>query len=224
MKTLLMIMTLMAWAGVARAENLWTDDFAAAKEAAKAQNKVMLLNFTGSDWCGWCIRLQKEVFSKDAFKEFAKENLILVEIDFPRRKSLSAKVQEQNDVLQRTFDVAGYPTIILLDPNGKLIGQTGYQAGGAAAYVAHLKALIAPHVPKEAVPAVTEAAPSTDAPAANVVRTWTSVGGSTVEAEYQKSLANLIQLKRIDGTEVRIALSSLSEADLSYLRSIKAIP
>jgi len=224
MKKIWLALILIATSGVAGAADLWTDDFAAAKEAAKAQNKHMLLNFTGSDWCGWCIRLHKEVFSKDAFKEYAKENLILVEIDFPRKKSLKSKIQEQNETLQRTFEIAGYPTIILLDPNGNLIGRTGYKAGGAEAYVAHLKSLIAPNAAKETAPAVTEAAPVAAAPDATVSRTWTSVSGNTIEAVYQNKQANLIQLKRADGTEIRIALSSLSEADQSFLRSIKAIP
>lgn len=134
----------------ARAE--WTEDYAAAAKTAADGNKYMLLNFTGSDWCGWCIRLDKEVFSQPAFKEYANEQFVLVKLDFPRDRALSEDVVQQNRELQAKYGVRGYPTIIVLSPSGELAGQTGYRPGGPEAYVEHLKELIAGHASASATP------------------------------------------------------------------------
>lgn len=121
----------------------WLTDFEAAKAQAKAENKPLLLDFTGSDWCGWCIKLNKEVFSKDAFKEYASAELVLVELDFPRDASkLPEGVAEQNEALAGKFSVKGFPTILILSPDGKLVDKTGYQRGGAEAYVEHIKEIV----------------------------------------------------------------------------------
>lgn len=135
-------MALVATASFATAAQGWSDDFEAAKAKAKQENKVMLLDFTGSDWCGWCVKLDKEVFSKAAFKDFAREKLVLVEVDFPHNKNQSKKLKEQNEALAKQFGIRGYPSIVLLDSEGKPIGKTGYQAGGPEKYVEHLKSLI----------------------------------------------------------------------------------
>lgn len=136
---LLLALTSTSFAG----GDMWTSDYESALKKAKQENRHVLLDFTGSDWCGWCIKLNEEVFSTDAFKDYAKENLILVELDFPRSKELSEKVVEQNRKLQKEFEIRGYPTIVLLDPDGKKKAVTGYQRGGGEAYVTHLKGLIA---------------------------------------------------------------------------------
>lgn len=121
----------------------WETDFKAAQAKATASGKPMLLDFTGSDWCGWCIRLDKEVFSQPEFAAFASEALVLVELDFPRGKSQPEAIKKQNEALAKQYGVRGFPTIILLSPDGKLLAETGYQKGGAAKYVAHLKELLA---------------------------------------------------------------------------------
>lgn len=120
----------------------WETDFEKAQERAKAEGKPMLLDFTGSDWCGWCIKLDEEVFSKSDFKRYADDNLILVELDFPAKKKQSKRVAEQNRNLQERFGVRGYPTIILLDSEGQEIARTGYKKGGAKKYVEHLESLL----------------------------------------------------------------------------------
>ena len=102
----------------------------------------MLLDFTGSDWCGWCIRLKEEVFSKKSFQAYAKDKLVLVQVDFPRKKGQSKELKEQNRTLAEKYGIRGYPTIILLSPDGDFMQQTGYQAGGAEAYIKHLEGLI----------------------------------------------------------------------------------
>jgi thioredoxin-related protein len=130
-------------AGVFAAEG-WETDFEAASAKAKAEGKHILLDFSGSDWCGWCIRLDKEVFSQKAFKEYADKNLILVLADFPSDKSKqSDEVKKQNEKLAEKFGVRGFPTVYILDSTGKTVAKTGYQAGGPEAYVKHIQALIA---------------------------------------------------------------------------------
>jgi len=141
MKKLLVAMMLAA-ASVGHAGE-WMSDWNAAKEKAAAEKKPILINFTGTDWCGWCIRLEKEVFSKKAFKDYATKNLVLMEVDFPRKKELPAEVQEQNKKLDKEFKIEGYPTIFLLDAEGKKLSEDiGYREGGPEAYVKHLKELI----------------------------------------------------------------------------------
>lgn len=126
----------------AQAASHWETDFDKAQGLAAKTGKVMLLDFTGSDWCGWCIRLKEEVFSKKNFQAYAKDKLVLVQVDFPRKKGQSKELKEQNRTLAEKYGIRGYPTIILLSPDGEFMQQTGYQAGGAEAYIEHLEALI----------------------------------------------------------------------------------
>jgi protein disulfide-isomerase len=111
------------------AELTWLTDAAKAQAQAKAENKLVLLDFTGSDWCGWCIKLNKEVFSTPDFAEYAKKNLVLVEVDFPRKKELSQAQKDANEALSDKYNIRGYPTLILLDGDGKKLGQLSYSDG-----------------------------------------------------------------------------------------------
>ena len=125
------------------AESLWMHDFEAAKAKAVKEGKPIFINFTGTDWCGWCIKLEKEVFTKKAFQEYAKENLVLVEVDFPKKKEQTAELKAQNKKLDKEYGVEGYPTLYLLDATGKkLTEDIGYREGGPEAYVEHLKSLL----------------------------------------------------------------------------------
>ncbi|MGB5896232.1 MAG: thioredoxin family protein, partial [Ignavibacteriaceae bacterium] len=99
-------------------------------------------NFTGSDWCKWCFKLSDEVFSKDAFKEYADENLILVKLDFPRSISQSSETKAYNQSLAQKYGVQGFPTIIIFNSQGKPVAKTGYRTGGAANYVSHIKSFL----------------------------------------------------------------------------------
>jgi thioredoxin-related protein len=109
----------------------WQTDYEQALAAAKAGNKCVLLDFTGSDWCGPCIQMNKVVFSKAAFLTYAEKNLILVEVDYPQHKKLPEKVTKQNERLMHEYgiDNSGFPTVILLNPEGKILGQLGGYAG-----------------------------------------------------------------------------------------------
>ena len=101
------------------------------------------MDFTGSDWCGWCIKLVDEVFKHDAFKKGVADKFVLVELDYPQDKSkLSEETQKQNEELKGKYSIRGYPTILLLDSDGRPFAQTGYQAGGPEKYLAHLDGLL----------------------------------------------------------------------------------
>jgi thioredoxin-related protein len=114
----------------AGAEELkWTTDLPKAQAQAKMEKKLVLMDFTGSDWCGWCIKLHKEVFSQQEFADYAKKNLVLVEVDFPRAKEQSAALKKANQALQEKYKIEGFPTIIVLDGEGKKLGELGYEPG-----------------------------------------------------------------------------------------------
>jgi len=114
----------------------WQTDINKAIELSTKSKKPLMLFFTGSDWCGWCIKLQKEVFQKPEFIEWSKK-VILVELDFPKKTQLEASLKQQNDQLQQIFQVQGFPTIWFVSPqkngtqiNLQQLGKTGYVAGG----------------------------------------------------------------------------------------------
>ena len=117
-------------------------DVSKAIKISMENEKPLFFFFTGSDWCGWCIKLQKEVFFKPEFEKWAKDNLTLVELDFPKRKKLDASLQKQNDDLRNMFTVRGYPTGWLVIPevldkkiNFKKLGKLGYVKGGPSAWI-----------------------------------------------------------------------------------------
>jgi thioredoxin-related protein len=125
----------------AAAELNWLTDVPKAQAQAKTENKLVMMDFTGSDWCGWCIKLHKEVFSQPEFADYAKKNLVLVEVDFPRSKPQTADLKKANAALQDKYKVEGYPTIIVLNGEGKKVGELGYQPGGPKAFIAELDKL-----------------------------------------------------------------------------------
>jgi protein disulfide-isomerase len=122
----------------------WTENYEKAVEKAKTENKNLLLDFTGSDWCGYCIALNKEVFSTPRFKEWAKQNVVLVEVDFPNNKPQTQKIKAQNADLQSKYSPNGYPTIVILDTMGKELGRkVGYDLGsGPEAYISALEGVM----------------------------------------------------------------------------------
>jgi len=119
----------------------WIEDFEAAKKEAAAGGKYILLAFSGSDWCGWCMKLEQEVFSQNEFVRGAQKSFVLTMIDNPRDKSILSKVAErQNKELTKSFDVHGFPTAVLCDAEGKEIKRFGgYRKGGPSAYLAMLE-------------------------------------------------------------------------------------
>jgi protein disulfide-isomerase len=114
----------------------WGNNYKDALAAAAKDHKMVLLDFTGSDWCPWCIRLKTDTFDQPAFKEYANKNLELVEVDFPRGKTLSPEVKKQNSALQEQYQIDGFPTLILLSSEGKVIKkQSGYIPGGPKGFI-----------------------------------------------------------------------------------------
>ena len=118
----------------------WLSDYKAALARATAEGKDVLMDFTGSDWCHWCIQLKREVFSKSAFLKYAPDKFVLLELDFPQdRSSITPETMRQNQQLAQKFDVKGYPSIVLADSSGRVYAKTGYQEGGPGAYIPHLE-------------------------------------------------------------------------------------
>ena len=118
----------------------WLTDLPAAQAQAKAENKMVLLDFTGSDWCGWCIKFKGEALDTTEFKDYAAKNLVLVEVDFPRKKPQSDEVKKANEALSKKFKADGFPTFVVLNKDGAEIGrQDGYEKGGAKAFIALLE-------------------------------------------------------------------------------------
>jgi thiol-disulfide isomerase/thioredoxin len=118
----------------------WGTDFPQALNQARSDNKLVLLDFTGSDWCPWCIKFDHDVLSTDAFTSYAKANLELVKLDFPRHTEQDAALKQANEALSQRFNVNGFPTYILLNPSGKELGrQVGYAEGGPSVFIAELE-------------------------------------------------------------------------------------
>ena len=221
MKTLCIVVGLFFAIVSARAD-LWTDNYEEALALAKAENRILLLDFTGSDWCGWCKRLDAEVFEKSDFKDYAKANLVLVKLDFPRGFSLKKKVAEQNEKLAKEFGITGYPSIILVDPDGKKIQKTGYQEGGAEAYVAHLEKLLSDTRKKlgpvkTAAPAVAAVGGTAKPGLSPGYRTWTSSSGKTLDARVEQKVGTKLYLRTRENKLITIDSSSLSAEDQSFL-------
>ena len=116
--------------------NLWQTNYKQALAQAAKENKQVLLDFTGSDWCPYCIQMDREVLSKSQFENFASKNLVLVKLDYPRRKKLPPSEMQQNDQLQQQYSIEGYPTYVLLDSRGKEVKRViGYVDGGPGAFI-----------------------------------------------------------------------------------------
>jgi disulfide reductase len=127
---------------LAPAESTWLSDYKKAQQEAKASNKYLLLDFTGSDWCGWCKRLEKEILSQSQFENYARENLVLLEVDFPRAKPQSPELRKQNQELAQQYQIEGFPTIVVLNGDGQKLWQyDGYFPDGLAAFIAQLEKL-----------------------------------------------------------------------------------
>ena len=137
-----LILTLLLLATVtARAELTWLTDLDEAKKVATKENKKLLVDFTGSDWCGYCIKLHKEVFDTPEFEKFAKD-YVLVELDFPKRKEQPAAEKAKNQAAQKKYGVNGFPTVIIMNTSGKVLNRAeGYSPdSGPSAYLPQLGA------------------------------------------------------------------------------------
>lgn len=151
MKKLALVLFLTLSISTIQAQDLtWHTDVNKASELAMKTKKPMMLFFTGSDWCGWCIKLQNEVFKTPEFIKWASENVTLVELDFPRRKQLTPELAQQNRNLEQMFGVRGYPTVWFVKPqlvDGKVnfdrLGSSGYVANGPQGWLPGAKQILA---------------------------------------------------------------------------------
>ena len=144
MKKVITLTTLFALSLSLTAGEGWLTNIEKAKELAKKEKKTVLVEFTGSDWCPPCKALKKNVFNSKEFTAYAKKNLVLVELDFPRDKSKLTKEQaEYNREQAKAFAVRGYPTVILMSADGKeLTKKVGYGRTSVAEYIASLNIAI----------------------------------------------------------------------------------
>ncbi|MBI9072515.1 MAG: thioredoxin family protein [Melioribacteraceae bacterium] len=120
----------------------WLTDYNKAKEVAHKKGLPILVDFTGSDWCIWCIRLDENILSKKEFIKYANENLVLLKLDFPRKTVQPAELKKANNELAAKYGVRGFPTVLLLDKTGKEVGRTGYQDMTPAEYVKHIESFV----------------------------------------------------------------------------------
>ena len=180
----------------------WLTDIKAAQDQARSQNKLILVNFTGSDWCPGCIRLKNEVFSKPEFASFADDNFVLLEVDFPRQKPMSPEVRKANGKLADHYKVNGYPSVHVLDADGRSLGETGYLPGGPNPFVAKIKSIAGDRIQPRTVAQAPPRQPQPE-PAENVPEAPGFNGAPTFEPRVYSDL----ELKGISGTaNARFAL------------------
>jgi thioredoxin-related protein len=130
----------LASTALVKADSGWLTNHKEALEMAAKENRPILVDFTGSDWCGWCVKLQKDIFTKSEWQDFAKDNVVLLELDFPNGKPQSDELKAQNAALQKKFGVNGFPTLVLLDSKGKEIARNeGYLQGGPQALISWIQ-------------------------------------------------------------------------------------
>jgi len=153
-KLLFAVLVLLPLPSGLRAAPAWLTDLPKAQAQARADGRFVLVNFTGSDWCGWCIKLRKDVFLKPEFEGYAKTNLVLVEIDFPKRKPQPPELQTANRKLAEQFQVQAYPTLIVLNGQGARLGQVSYGNGGPKSFMTEIEKIIHPplEVPRVKTP------------------------------------------------------------------------
>ena len=146
-KIALSLIAVLSLLGASAAELEWLTNLPQAKSQAKAENKLVLMDFTGSDWCPPCKKLKKDVFLSEEFATFAKANLVLVEVDFPKTKKeiekQSAELKKANEALASKFDIESFPTVVVLSSNGKQLSkESGYGGTSAKDFVAKLEKFV----------------------------------------------------------------------------------
>jgi protein disulfide-isomerase len=167
MRTLIIILAVLCLTAPARAvETAWFDSLPDAMDKASREDKIILMDFTGSDWCPWCQQLVADTFSKREFMDYARRNLVLVEVDFPQMKPQSSEQKDANKALARKYGVKGYPTVVVTKADGSVLWkQRGYLPGGANAMIAAVNKVnpnprpATPPSPPLPAPAPTPAAP-----------------------------------------------------------------
>lgn len=120
----------------------WLTDFEQARQTAQGKKLPILAAFVGSDWCPWCEKLEEKIFSQRIFMDYAQSHFILFQADFPRHKAQPLPLKNQNEALSKTYAVSRFPTVLIIEPQGKETARTGFRYGGATAYIEYLKGLL----------------------------------------------------------------------------------
>ncbi len=195
-------------------DDAWTDSIAAAKEAAQKEKKDLLINFTGSDWCQFCIQLDKDVFSKEEFLKPAREHFVLVKLDFPKDTSIqSAEVIQQNAEWQKTLAVEGFPTIALLDSEMRPYAFTGFREESADQYLAHLESLRETRVARDEAMAKAAKADGTERAKA-LDEALESLDQQVVETYYTDVINEIVELDPDDAVGLRTKYNESQEREL----------
>ena len=124
------------------AEISWQQNFDQALAMAKKEHRPLFLYFTGSDWCIWCKKMDREILESPTFQQALAKKLIFVKVDFPSTTELPPSIREQNEQLKNRFHIEGFPTVILLDPNQNIIATLGYDPGGAKAFASAVEEIL----------------------------------------------------------------------------------
>ncbi len=184
----------LAAAGFASAaETLWTEDAKAAMAKAAAEGKDLLIDFTGSDWCGWCKKLDAEVFSQREFTSRVSKSFVLLKLDFPRSVPQSQELKKQNAELLKKYRVEGFPTIVLADARGRPYAKTGYRPGGAERYMAHLAELRRIRVGRDAALAKAKGAKGLER-AKLLDAALAKIDSSLIIGHYDEVVAEIVKL------------------------------
>ncbi len=145
MKKILLIVSLLFISLTSLQAQEWQTDFNTAKEIASEEDRPIVLVFQGSDWCAPCIKLDREIWSTDEFKNYSKEHFVMLQADFPRKKSnaLADSQQQKNNQLAEKYNKQGYfPFVVVLDKEGNVLGEAGYEKTTPSAYIEKLKAFV----------------------------------------------------------------------------------
>ncbi len=122
----------------------WFQSFEQAAVAAQATGRPILMDFTGSDWCGWCIRLDQEVFSSAEFKAWAQNRVVLLKVDLPRQTPQPPALRQHNENLRAKYQIDSYPTVLFVDALGNKIGEAVYEPGGPQVWTQKADQLLKP--------------------------------------------------------------------------------
>jgi len=184
----------LAAAGFASAgETLWTEDAKAAMAKAAAEGKDLLIDFTGSDWCGWCKKLDAEVFSQKGFTSEAPKSFVLLKLDFPRSVPQSEELKKQNAEWLKKYRIEGFPTIVLADAAGRPYAKTGYRPGGVEQYMTHLAELRKIRVGRDAALAKAKGAKGLER-AKLLDAALAKIDSSLIIGHYDEVVAEIVKL------------------------------
>ncbi|MBT8036581.1 MAG: thioredoxin family protein [Verrucomicrobiae bacterium] len=198
----------------------WMQDYKAAEKLAEREGKDVLIYFTNSDRCGWCIKLDKEVFSQDVFKRNAARDFVFVIVDNPRQSPLPADIENQNQLLRKHYSVAFCPTVLLCDAQGRPYAKTGYRTGGAERYLKHVNRLMSQKAQRDA--GIAEAADLQGPPKARALEKALSVVPSSCFMIYKDELAAIAAADPDDASGFTAKMKA-SETAKALKRSIQPL-